>query len=119
MGRAMDEQSHDLVAALFGDRGAVAALLLFGAHAAGDDRINPFQMRWIGVHGQMHQFAAEIAVDRGAEVVFHIARTLHAFGIGGGALEFREHGGEKVQLVPSLNSSEEWVEALKEMILEK
>lgn len=31
---------------------------------------------------------------------------------------FREHGGEKVQLVPSLNANEEWVEGLKEMILQ-
>jgi ferrochelatase len=30
---------------------------------------------------------------------------------------FREHGGEKVQLVPSLNSNEKWVEGLKEIIL--
>jgi ferrochelatase len=30
---------------------------------------------------------------------------------------FREHGGEKIQLVPSLNTSEEWVEGLKKIIL--
>ncbi|HTL82901.1 MAG TPA: ferrochelatase [Bacteroidia bacterium] len=29
---------------------------------------------------------------------------------------FREHGGEKIQLVPSLNSNARWVEAVKEMI---
>lgn len=29
---------------------------------------------------------------------------------------FREHGGEKVTLVPSLNSSDEWVQAVKEMV---
>lgn len=29
---------------------------------------------------------------------------------------FREHGGEKVQLVPSLNSNEAWVEGLKKII---
>lgn len=32
---------------------------------------------------------------------------------------FREHGGEKVQLVPSLNSSDLWIEALKKIINEK
>jgi ferrochelatase len=31
---------------------------------------------------------------------------------------FREHGGEKIQLVPSLNYSEEWVEGLKKMVIE-
>lgn len=30
---------------------------------------------------------------------------------------FREHGGEKVQLVPSLNSRDEWVNGLKKIIL--
>lgn len=31
---------------------------------------------------------------------------------------FREHGGEKVQLVPSLNSNEEWVDAVKAIVLD-
>jgi ferrochelatase len=30
---------------------------------------------------------------------------------------FREHGGEKVQLVPSLNSNDSWAEAIRKMIL--
>lgn len=30
---------------------------------------------------------------------------------------FREHGGEKVQLVPSLNSNSKWVEGLKKIVL--
>jgi ferrochelatase len=32
---------------------------------------------------------------------------------------FRKHGGEKIQLVESLNENPEWIEALKEMVLEK
>ncbi len=32
---------------------------------------------------------------------------------------FREHGGEKIQLVPSLNSREEWVDGVKAMLLEE
>jgi ferrochelatase len=32
---------------------------------------------------------------------------------------FEEHGGVKVQLVPSLNTSDKWVEALKAIILER
>jgi ferrochelatase len=31
---------------------------------------------------------------------------------------FREHGGEKVQLVHSLNSRPQWVEVVRKMILE-
>ena len=30
---------------------------------------------------------------------------------------FREHGGEKIQLVPSLNAREEWVEGVKDILL--
>lgn len=30
---------------------------------------------------------------------------------------FREHGGEKIQLVPALNSNDKWVEGLEKMIL--
>jgi ferrochelatase len=29
---------------------------------------------------------------------------------------FHEHGGEKITLVPSLNASDEWVDALGEML---
>lgn len=32
---------------------------------------------------------------------------------------FEEHGGEKVQLVPSLNISDAWVKALKDIVLER
>jgi len=32
---------------------------------------------------------------------------------------FEKHGGEKIQLVESLNDHPIWVEALKEMVLEK
>lgn len=41
--------------------------------------------------------------------------TIHEIGVEYDEL-FREHGGEKVQLVPSLNSSARWVEALKKII---
>lgn len=40
--------------------------------------------------------------------------TIHEIGVEYHEL-FREHGGEKVQLVPSLNSRPEWIEALKEI----
>lgn len=44
--------------------------------------------------------------------------TIHEIGTEYDEL-LQEHGGEKVQLVPSLNSNDYWVEALKEMVLEK
>lgn len=42
--------------------------------------------------------------------------TTHEIGTEYDAL-FREHGGEKLQLVPSLNSNDYWVDALKKIIL--
>ena len=42
--------------------------------------------------------------------------TLHEIGSEYQEL-FEEHGGEKIQLVPSLNSNDTWVEALKNIIL--
>ncbi|HTF03224.1 MAG TPA: ferrochelatase [Bacteroidia bacterium] len=41
--------------------------------------------------------------------------TIHEIGVEYNEL-FREHGGEHVQLVPSLNSSEKWVEGLKNIL---
>lgn len=41
--------------------------------------------------------------------------TIHEIGVEYNEL-FHEHGGEKVQLVPSLNSSDKWVEALKSIL---
>lgn len=41
--------------------------------------------------------------------------TIHEIGTEYDEL-FREHGGEKIQLVPSLNSNDEWVKALKSMV---
>jgi len=43
--------------------------------------------------------------------------TIHEIGVEYNEL-FREHGGEKVQLVPSLNSNDKWVEGLKKMVLD-
>ncbi|TND09222.1 MAG: ferrochelatase [Bacteroidetes bacterium] len=41
--------------------------------------------------------------------------TVHEIGVEYNEL-FRKHGGEKVQLVPSLNSRQEWVQALQEIL---
>ncbi|HEY6160266.1 MAG TPA: ferrochelatase [Bacteroidia bacterium] len=43
--------------------------------------------------------------------------TIHEIGTEYDEL-FREHGGEKVQLVESLNDSSAWIDALREMVLE-
>jgi ferrochelatase len=43
--------------------------------------------------------------------------TIHEIGAEYDEL-FKEHGGEKIQLVESLNSNDYWVETVKKMILE-
>ncbi|MBI3509256.1 MAG: ferrochelatase [Bacteroidetes bacterium] len=43
------------------------------------------------------------------ETIYEIGTEYHEL--------FRTHGGEKIQLVPSLNSNEEWVDELKKIIL--
>lgn len=42
--------------------------------------------------------------------------TIHEIGVEYDEL-FHEHGGEKVQLVPSLNSNDKWVDGLRKMVL--
>jgi len=32
---------------------------------------------------------------------------------------FEEHGGEKIQLVPSLNDNADWIDALEEIVRER
>jgi hypothetical protein len=66
---AMNEQRHH--------HGAVfrrgAELILLGAHLAEHHRIDDFQMRRIGGERQMHLIGVELAVRRGAEVIFDVA----------------------------------------------
>ena len=55
-----------------------AVLVLLGARLAERHRIDDFQMRRIGGERQMHLVAVELAVGRGAEVIFDVAG---AFGL--------------------------------------
>ena len=52
------------------------------------DGIDGLQVRRVGGQRQVDVVAVEVAVGRGAEVVLHVARALHVFGIGRIALEF-------------------------------
>ena len=73
---AVNEQRHH--------HGAVfrrgAELILLGAHLAEHHRIDDFQMRRIGGERQMHLVVVELAVRRGAEVIFDVARAFDLVG---------------------------------------
>ena len=60
-----------------GARGLVVALLLLGARLAQHHRIDRLEMRGVGGQRQMHLVAVELAVRRGAQMIFHVARALH------------------------------------------
>ena len=85
---AVNEQRHHHGAVL--RRGA--ELILLGAHLAEHHRIDDFQVRRIGGERQMHLVGVELAVRRGAEVIFDVARTLDLVGRRRAALEFVEDG---------------------------
>ena len=72
----------------FVGRGAV--LVLLGAHLAERHRIDDLQMRRIGGERQMHLVAVELAVRRGAEVIFHVAGAFGLVRRRRAALEFVE-----------------------------
>ncbi len=54
-----------------------AVLILLGAHFAKHNRIDDFQMRWIGGQRQMDIVAVESPVRRSAQMIFDIARTFY------------------------------------------
>jgi hypothetical protein len=63
----------------------VVQLPLFGARLAQHDRIHDFQMRRIGGQRQVDLMAVEIAIGRGAQMVFDVARAFDIVGIGAAA----------------------------------
>ena len=69
-----------------------AVLILLGAHLAEHDRIDDFEMRGIGGQRQMNFVVVELAIRRGAEVIFDVARALDFVRRRGAALEFMEDG---------------------------
>ena len=85
-GIAMQQKPHDFFARL------VAAHGLFGTHLAQDHRVDAFQMRWIGGQRQMHIAFGEFPVGGRAQMIFHIARSLHVVGMRRVALKFGKDG---------------------------
>ncbi len=79
-------ERHDVAAPLVG------MLVLLGARLAEHHRIDDFQMRRVGGQRQVHLVAVELAVRRGAEVVFHVAGAFHVVGRRRAALELVEDG---------------------------
>ena len=67
-----------------------AVLVLLGARLAEHHRIDDLQMRRIGGERQMHLVAVELAVRRGAEVIFHVAGAFDVVGRRRAALELVE-----------------------------
>ena len=85
-GVAVHEQRHHHPS--FVRRGAV--LVLLGAHLAERHRIDDFQMRRVGGERQVDFVAVELAVRRGAEVIFHVAGAFGLVRRRRAALEFVE-----------------------------
>ena len=81
---AVQQQAHDLLAFL------VAALALFAANLAEHDRVDALKVRRVRRQRQVHRLAVEHPVRRGAQVILHVARTLHVVGVRRRPLEFGE-----------------------------
>ena len=85
---AVQQHAHDLLAR------AVLFQRLLGAHAAQHDRVDRLEVGGVRRQRQMDAKAiGQLAIGRGAQVIFHIARALHRVDMGGLALELGEHRG--------------------------
>ena len=73
-----------------------ATLLLLGPDLAEHDRVDCLQVRRVGGERQMNGAPADFAVDRGAEVVFDVARAVNMLGVGRIALELGKDRGERL-----------------------
>ncbi len=67
---AVDEQRQHFAAL-----DVIMLLILLGAHLAEHDGIDDLEMRGVGGQRQMHVIAVEVAIRRGAEVIFDVARA--------------------------------------------
>ena len=61
--------------------GAVIELVLLGAHLAQHNRVHRLKVRGVGGQRQVDLVAVKFAVRGRAEVIFHIARAIHVFGL--------------------------------------
>ena len=77
-------EGHDVAARLIG------ALVLLGADLAEDHRVDDLEVRRVGGQRQVDLVAVELAIGRGAEMVFDVAGTLDLVGRGRAALELVE-----------------------------
>ena len=82
---AVDQHRHHLHAL-----DVVVELVLLGAHLAEHDGIDDLEMRGIGGQRQMDLVAVELAVRRGAQMIFDVARAFDLVGRGRAALELVE-----------------------------
>ncbi len=85
----MDEHRQHLV-----ERHQIVAKGELRAHLAEHDGIDGFEMRRVRDQAHMDLDPVELAVGRGAEMVFHVARSADILGIGGAARELVEDDAE-------------------------
>ena len=99
----------------------VAQLVLLGADLAEDDGVHRLKVRGVRGERQVHGVGVKGAVGGGAEVVFHVARAIHIFGLVGAALEFVEnrlvgllhHVGQDVQTAPVRHADDDVFHAMR------
>ena len=84
------------------------------------------QVRGVGGQRQVDRIAIKFAVAGGAEVVFHIARTINVFGLGTAALKFVEnravgflhHVGQNRQAAPVRHADDDVTHAQRAAALD-
>ena len=83
---AMDEERQD-----FRALDDIVQLILLGAHLAEDDGIDDLEMRRVRGQRKMDAVVVEVAVGRGAKMIFDVAGAFDVVGRKGAALEFVEN----------------------------
>ena len=69
----------------------IAQLVLFRAHLAQNHRVHSLQMARVRRQAQVHRVPVKFPIRRRTEVILHIARSIHVFGLETAALEFVEN----------------------------
>ncbi len=87
---ALARKSRIAVQQNWHDGGAVLVvqLVLLGADLAQNHGVHRFEVAGVRGQRQVNRIAVKLTVRRGAEVVFHIARTIHVVRFEAAALEF-------------------------------
>ena len=92
----------------YGGAVLVFQLVLLGADLAQNDGVHRLKVAGVGGQRQVNAVSVKRPVAGGAEVIFHITRTIHILGLEAAALEFIEDGaiglahhvGQNVQTAP-------------------